>query len=176
MWEILKYTHCIREQQNISIENAENLYQNLKRKWEGSGNTAVKTWSPITSILWMKGVAAVVRTHLGGQGAASGLSCHHICYTHWSRAAGTHPPAPTLRRWSTPPCSRQTVASPLPESQPGSQTVLRSARSAEAAFELWRRGEETGRRPRRFGQEASSYRRGKIRSVFLLLIKMEISH
>lgn len=56
--------------------------------------------------------AAAEQTHLGGQGAASGLSCHHICYTRWSRAARTHPPAPTLKRWSTPPCSRQTVASP----------------------------------------------------------------
>lgn len=65
-----------------------------------------------SSPLEMKGVAAAVQTHLGGQGAASGPSHHRICYTHWSRAAGTRPPAPTLRRWSTPPCSRQTVASP----------------------------------------------------------------
>lgn len=64
--------------------------------------------------------AAAVWTHLGGQGAESRPSCHHICYIHWSREARTHRPAPTLERWSAPPCSRQTVASPLHEV---SQTV-----------------------------------------------------
>lgn len=29
----------------------------------------------------MEAAAAAMQTHLGGQGAASGPSCHHICYT-----------------------------------------------------------------------------------------------
>lgn len=120
----------------------------------------------------MEAVAAVMQTHLGGQGAASGPSCHHICYTRWSRAVRTHPPAPTPERWSTPPCSRQIVASPSTGSESGSQTGLRSARSAEAAFELWTRGDEAGRRGSRFDREASSYRGEKLRSMIFELIPL----
>lgn len=75
-----------------------NLREALKRMW-------VVKWVKC----WME---AWEQTHLGGRGAASGPSCRHICYTRWSRAARTRPPAPTLKRWSAPPCSRQTVASP----------------------------------------------------------------
>lgn len=109
----------------------------------------------------LKGVTAVTWTHRGGQGAVSGPSYHHICYTRWSRAAGTRPPAPTLMRWSEPPCSRRTVASnqwdiSQPAKQGGKPQELRSAQSADEAFELWRWGEETGRRQGRCDQEASS--------------------
>lgn len=128
---------------------------------EGGGDEAARSdtssmgsWSfLLASILWLKGVAALIRTHLWGQGAASGLSYHHICYTRWSRAAGTHPPAPTLKRWSTPPCSTRTVASPPQEvgqaaKQGGSQWALRSllTRCANSGDEARNRAGLTKRR------------------------------
>lgn len=70
-------------------------------------------------------------THLGGQGAASGPSCRRICYTRWSRAARTRPPAPTLKRWSAPPYSRQTVASP-----PGMQAAEHAGSQRECSGAL----------------------------------------
>lgn len=98
-------------------------------KW----NTAV---GGLTSVPWK-----VQRTHLGGQGAESRPSCHHICYTHWSREARTHRPAPTLERWSAPPCSRQTVASPLHEvsqTVTGERSLCRwGVRSLETRCRKW---------------------------------------
>lgn len=86
----------------------------------------------------MEGVAVslwtLLQTHLGGQGAESGPFYRHICYTRWSKAARTRPPAPKLRRWSTPPCSRQTVASPLWDVSQADRWLLTGA---QAGGDVW---------------------------------------
>lgn len=105
-----------------------------------SGEVKYSSWQ--THFGTMESAAAAgVWTHLGGQGAESRPSCHHICCTHWSREARTHRPAPTLERWSAPPCSRQTVASPLHEvsqAVTGERSVCRwSVWSLETRCRKW---------------------------------------
>lgn len=79
-------------------------------------------------------------THLGGRGAESRPSSHRICCTRWSRAARTRPPAPRLKRWSAPPCSRQTVASPPQEVSQTGTRVGSGCRWSVGSLETMRRG------------------------------------
>ena len=135
----------------------------LKRK--GTGNGTVSQSLSHNGLLIPLSLHHIYSmwTHLGGQGAASGLSCHRTCYTRWSRAARTRPPAPTQERWSTPPCSRRTAASPPREvgqaaKQGGSQRALRSTQSAEEMLELGRQAEKESR------VEETSYRADRHRN------------
>lgn len=117
-----------------------------------------------SSFVWNWKVWTRLWTHLGAQGAESDLSSHRICYIRWSTAARTRRPAPTPRRWSTPPCSKQTAASPL-----GSLSVrqvsktdggedLRCLRQLERCLIFGGGVEDEGVRRRRHSQEAFSYR------------------
>lgn len=95
-------------------------------------------------------------THLGERAGVSGPSGYHICYTHWSRAAGRHLPAPRPARWWAPPYSKQSAAWALQMS--GGQCEIRYSEIGEARQHSGDAAEHKGRRHPTSRRKHNNYR------------------